>query len=446
MRKLSFWFIILFTWLGSTTAAHAHFLFVRILPPAEGGRFGEVYFSDAADAGDPRFIEKIAGTKLWLQAKPGIFEPLTVHKAADRLRAMVPASGCFAIVGECTYGVLGRAKQPSFLLRHYPKAVAGAADAVAGLLPRPEIPFEIHMRPDAKGVELVALRQGKPVPNAKFSAVAADLKSVDFSADAQGKARWQPPAPGAYAVYAGQTLHEAGTYQGKKYEEIREFTTIAYTWPLEGQGADPAAVKMFQEAMAARAAWKSFPGFSAEVAARVDGRTWKGAATISAKGDVELEMPDEVATPWVQEQLESLVLHRLARPEGKPPVLRFADQDLTHPLGRLLLFEGGQFASSYRVKDKQIMVVNRQMGKRNMTITVLDNDKNADGQFLPRSYTVQYWDAATGQLARSEAIQNRWARVGAWDLPTQLTTVTSSGTGQSVKTMSLAKHRLLEGK
>src|SRR5262245_17129335 len=301
----------------TANSAHAHFLFVRIQPPAEAGRFAEVFFSDVADAGDPRFIEKIAGTRLWLQAKPGSFEELQVHKTLDRLRAAVPASGSFAVVGQCTYGVLARAKQPAFLLRHYPKAIAGNPDAIAALLPKPEIPFEILARPDAKGFEFVALRHGKPIANAKFTAVAVNLQNYEFSADAQGKALWQPPAAGAYAVYTGQTLKEADVYKGKKYDEIREFTTIAFTWPLECAGADEEAVKLFQEATAARASWKSFPGFSALVNASVDGRTWKGTATLSAKGDVDLATDDEVVAPWVQEQLESLVLHRLYRAPGK---------------------------------------------------------------------------------------------------------------------------------
>jgi hypothetical protein len=56
---------------------------------------------------------------------------------------------------------------------------------------------------------------------------------------------------------------------------------------------------------------------------------------------------------------------------------------------------------------------------------------------------VQYWNAVSGQLQRSETIQNRWTRVGAWDLPTQLTVLTASGAGQGVKTMALSQHRLL---
>src|SRR5262249_20828706 len=70
--------------------AQAHFLFVRILPPAEGGRAAEVYFSELAEAGDSRFVDKIAHTQLWLQSTPGKFTPLKVLKAPDRLHLQFP--------------------------------------------------------------------------------------------------------------------------------------------------------------------------------------------------------------------------------------------------------------------------------------------------------------------------------------------------------------------
>ena len=115
---------------------------------------------------------------------------------------------------------------------------------------------------------------------------------------------------------------------------------------------------------------------------------------------------DAVARPWLEDQIGSLAMHRLpdddrgSSSERPKPILRFADDDEEHPLGRLLTFQGGRFASSYRVKDDQITVVNRQAGPRNFTITVLDNERNPDGLFLPHSYTVQYSDAATAELRR----------------------------------------------
>jgi Protein of unknown function (DUF3386) len=427
--------------LSAADLARAHFLFIRLRPVAEGGRHAEVYFSDEADAGDPRFIDKIAHTRLWLQTKPGAFEPLAVHTTPDRLRALVPSRGALAVVGECTYGVLG--KKTPFLLRHYPKAVSGKAEEINAFQRKNEIPLEIQMTVKGEGLEFIALRNGKPAPNAEFISVPTDLKVHKFAANADGRASWKPAKPGYYAVYTGQTLKEAGAFKDQKYEEIREFTTISFAWPLESSVADTKAVELFQDAIAARASWSKFPGFSANITANADGRAWKGSATVSGNGDVHIWTEDDVVTPWVKEQLESMAMHRIARPEGKPPVLRFADEDLAHPLGRLLAFEGGAMASSYRVKDRQIMVVNRAMGKTNMTITILENDLNADKKFLPRSYTVQYWDALTGALVRTEAIQNRWTRIAAWDLPTQLTVMTASASGLSLKTMTLSAHKLL---
>src|SRR5262249_24597573 len=88
-------------WAFVSTQAQAHFVFINTRPPAEAGRVAEIYFNDSATAGDPKLIDKIAHTKLWLRTGPGQFRELKVHKAADRLRAFVPSTGSLAIVGEC---------------------------------------------------------------------------------------------------------------------------------------------------------------------------------------------------------------------------------------------------------------------------------------------------------------------------------------------------------
>jgi hypothetical protein len=201
---------------------------------------------------------------------------------------------------------------------------------------------------------------------------------------------------------------------------------------------------MFERALAARAMWDQFPGFAAEVSGSVDGRAFSGKTTVTATGDVSLELDDNVVKSSVEDQLHSIVTHRLApsKHEGAPPVLRFADRDASHPLGRLLTFDGGQFASSYRVLDDRITVVNRNLGGGNMTITVLDDVRNAEGKQLPQSYTVQYWKAENGELDRTESISNRWTRVGRYDLPASITVRTASKAGLTVRNLQLAKHKL----
>jgi hypothetical protein len=456
-------------WLAWAGEARAHFLFVRIGPPAEAGRMAEVYFSEQAEAGDPRFILKIAHTKLWLQAAPGEFRPLPVHKAMDRLRAPVPLSGSLAVIGVCEYGVLARPKKTPFLLRHFPKAMAGTPEELNRLRPSDRVPLEIVATVEDERVRFTVLREGKPVPRAELHTVDSRLKGEKLTADADGRVTWTPPRPGAYSVYTSFFTKTAGTFRAKKYEEIRDFATLAFRWPLAPKGAEPEAVALFEEALASRAHWQGMPGFSARIQGKIDGRPFAGTVTVSAKGELDLDIDDETHRTWVEAHLGSVILHRTGgargerkekglvvtpapgisgtgkpRDEGKAeakPVVRFADGEADHPLGRLVLFEGGRFASSYRIKDRQIHVVNRVMGDRYMTITVLDTERNAEGRFLPHSYVVQYWDAETRALQRTETVRQAWQRVGSWDLPTSYTATAASGTGLSVRSFTLSGHK-----
>jgi Protein of unknown function (DUF3386) len=447
--------------LGFAPQVRAHFLFIRINAPAEAGRSAEVFFSEQAEAGDPKFVAKIAHTALWIQTQPGEFRELPTKQAADRLRASLPSDRTMAVVGKCEYGVLARPKETPFLLRYYPKAVAGNADELNRLIPRREIPFEIQPtfesqktdndKTGAGRIRLVALRNGKPVPNAVFTAVDSDLSEQTIKADSGGSALWTPTAPGRYSVYVRETLKEPGVVGDKKFDEIREFATLALTWPLVGRDADSDATALFKDAIAHRAVWRDFPGFSAEMSGHVDGRPFTGSAKVKNDGSVEIQTDDPVAKSWFQDQLDSLVMHRIApssseSADAHQPKMRFADDDDEHPLGRLLAVDGDQMGSSYRIKNQQISVVNRRMGKQNMTITVLDNDKNFEGRFLPHSYVVHFWDAATGKLNRVETFQERSQRVGSWDLPVLRSIVTASDAGLSVKVVNLSKHVLLDSK
>lgn len=432
-----------------SSPSQAHFLFIRILPPAEGGRAAEVYFSELAEAGDPRFINKIAKTELWLQQKPGRFVALKVHQAADRLRAWVPEEGVVVVVGQCVYGVLARPRQTPFLLRHFPKALAGPPSELNTMQAYGKLPLEIVATFENDSVRLTALKDGKPVPKAQFVTIDARLTNVQLTADEDGRAMWRPPASGIYSVYTRENRKESGEAGGKKYEEIRDFATVAFTWPLERKDADSAAVALFEEAVAARAQWHDFPGFTARVSGDLDGRSFGGAVTIDAKGEMTFSEDDpsrtEAVSGWVEAQLNSLILHRLPRPSqpGRPkPVLRFAHTRDDHPLGRLLIFEGGRFASSYRIRDKQIMVVNRHLGKENLTITALENERNVEGRFLPRCYIVHSWESGTGRLLRTETVRDRWLRVGSWDLPAAHEVTTATDAGLSVRRFTLSKHGL----
>jgi len=427
-------------WTLTQAELSAHFLFIRIGEHAEAGRGVEVFFSERAAAGDPRFVQKISATELWMQAERGKFQPLKAQQATDRLRGPLPAAGAVSVTGKCEYGVLER--EVPFLLRYYPKAIAGTADDVNQMAPHDKLPLEIMATVDQGAVTLSLIDHGKPVPNAVFTTVDDSLTNEELTANVDGKVTWKPTSPGHYCVYTKVVRKTAGELNGKKYTEIREFPTLAFEWPLGRTDGDPAAIELFEKAIASRAQWRDFPGFAAQIDGEFDGRPFTGRVRIDKKGAVELKIDQEVAENWVEEQLRSIVLHRLETSRQSPPVLRFADQDIGHPLGRLLMFVGGRFASSYRIKDDQLRTVNRNLGSENMTITVLENEKTAEGKYLPHLYNVQYWDSATGSLLRTEAFENRWQRVGAWDLPAMNTLITSSSAGLSVRSFRLSKHEV----
>jgi hypothetical protein len=209
---------------------------------------------------------------------------------------------------------------------------------------------------------------------------------------------------------------------------------------------DPAATKLLAEARAARATWKDFPGFTAAIEVNLDGQVSKGEATVDPAGKVTLTGLDKAAEAWARRQLAMLVAHRAEFAADRPTPCAFADNDTTHPLGRLVLILNDELHSSYRIKDKQIMVVNRLMDDSRFSITMQDNHSNAEGKFLPISYVVTSWDPKTGRLTRSEAHHQSWQRVEKFDLPVLLRVVTAAdeekGNGLSARSLTLTGHKL----
>ena len=133
--------IAAFVVLSFAAQVRAHFLFIRIGTQAEAGRSAEVYFSEQAEAGDPRFIAKVAHTKLWIQTRPGEFRELRCIRPPTGSGPRCRRIAAWSVVGECEYGVLARPNQTPFLLRYYPKAVAGIADELNRLTPQARNPL-----------------------------------------------------------------------------------------------------------------------------------------------------------------------------------------------------------------------------------------------------------------------------------------------------------------
>jgi len=208
---------------------------------------------------------------------------------------------------------------------------------------------------------------------------------------------------------------------------------------------DPAATKLLADARAARAVWKDFPGFTADLETNIDGKAVKGRVAVDSKGDVALQLPEDGAAHWAKGTLASVVGHRLDDGGGSDTPCAFEDDNADHPLGRAVHVLSDEFHSSYRIRDRQVIVVNREMKEARFSITVLENETNKEGKFLPACFVVNTWDKA-GALTSSEAHRQTWKRVGAFDLPESVLVATAGADGkQEARSLKLSNLQLVAG-
>ncbi len=215
----------------------------------------------------------------------------------------------------------------------------------------------------------------------------------------------------------------------------------SHSSPTAPVKADPEATRLFQEARAARALWASFPGFTADIEVNRDGKVSRGTVQIDSTGKVTLHKLDREAERWARPVLASTVGHRLDSGPGKPACV-FVDDQARHPLGRAVRLLGDGMGSNYRIRDRQVVVVNRRAGKVRFSITLLESRLNKEGKYLPTSFVVHTWDADTGSLRQTEAHSHTWKRLGRFDLPV-MTRVVTTGRESSARTITLSNHKLL---
>jgi N-acetylneuraminic acid mutarotase len=210
--------------------------------------------------------------------------------------------------------------------------------------------------------------------------------------------------------------------------------------------AEPTAPQLMRRAHDGRAVWTAFPGFTAELSVAQDKRAAKGTLTVSAKGELKLQLDQTEGLEWVQRTLSSVVNHRLAADDAITSV-KFADEDAAHPLGRLIRSEDVAEHSLWRIKDDVMTEVHRISDKSRMIISVIEVIRNSEGKHLPRSYSVTTWNAATGAIDSSRQVFSEWQRIGGYDLPTRLFAAVSKGDGsRSVEEIVLTKHQVAESK
>jgi hypothetical protein len=448
--------------LAAVLPARAHFIWILPDDPsAEGNTKVRVVFSDSTRPDKPALLAKIAGTELYVRGTGNKDTPLQWTKKEDAYEAAVTGKGPRLVGGVCRYGVFQHGKQPPILLRYYPAAYVGLP-AQKGRAPqtgtKPWDRLALQILLPFKGGKVQALWHGKPLAGAEVVLlVPGKDKGVETKTDKDGKFTLaEPEGKGFYGIRVLHTEAREGEDGGKKYKEVRHYATLVFRVGKAGQPKakentpkkeDPAATKLLADARAARAQWDNFPGFTADIAVNFDGKVSKGKVTVNSRGKVSLELGDDAARTWAKRVLGSTVSHRLDNSVSLKTPCAFIDDNTKHPLGRAIRVLSDEFHSSYRIRDRQVIVVNREMKDQGIrfTITVLRNRRNKDKRFLPVSFVVNTWDVKTGALRSSETHYQTWNRADKFDLPLRTMVVTATAGKLEARTLTLSNLKLTPG-
>lgn len=423
------------------TPARAHFLWAEITPAPEP-TLHLTFVEQPGEKTLDTLLPRIQEARAWTPDGAA----LTCKAGEGALLSPLPQTARVAGAAQ-TWGVLDRSAQGRgvFLLQYYAKAALNAEAAAEAA----NLHVEVFAR--REGADwIVTTRHGeKAEPGAELTVtVPGAAKPLELHTDANGEARFQMPKAGLCAIRAMIAEKETGNYEGKAYTLKRYYSTLTFPVVAEGRSqADPAAYALLKEAHDHRETFgKDFPGLTAEVVCNDNGQTATGTLTYTPGEGVQLTLEglSQEAARWARDQISSVLGHRrggdFAQGDGRYP-LAFAAEDRS-PLGRKIVLNDA-LQSSYRVQNRQVVEVTRTMGGERFTITVLETLPVEDGKYLPRHFSVTYFDAKTGAIRRAQQFTDAYQKIGnAW-LPVSRRVVTAENGTFTVRQIEFRNPRLL---
>ncbi|QDU50184.1 DUF3386 family protein [Gimesia panareensis] len=211
--------------------------------------------------------------------------------------------------------------------------------------------------------------------------------------------------------------------------------------PVDSQEEKAAATKLYQHVREARATWRDFPGFTADVAVCYNGQCTTGKLVADKEFNVKLTLNDQALSEWSLPKLRSVIGHRKYR-QQKPIPATFADQEVNHPLGRLVNIDGKNV--SFRLQGDVMTEVHRRSDKSWFTISTLDVWRTRENEVLPQVTSVTYRDPQSGAILSNLSNTFGFKRVGKFDLPASMLTVECGEKfDRNVGSIKLSNHRLL---
>jgi hypothetical protein len=421
--------------------ANAHFLWGQISESSDTPSF-QVTLAEGSGEMTTTSLDKIKTAKAWSVSGA----PLSLSVQGAALASSFDGTDQVAAAHQM-YGVLDKTAQGRgvFLLEYEAKAARDISKA--GL--NAKLGLELFAHRDGSEVLATLKHNGKIVPNAvvKLHEPGADAeKPRDLTTNAQGQIRFDASESGLYGLRTTAVENTPGTFEGKKYDLLRRYTTLTFSVapaqgatlktvalaaapaaePMGNAKADPKAYALLKAAHDARQVLPvNFAGYTAKVTYRDGANKIEG--TVRLEGGKKLEMSFPTATgddkDWIEDTVGNIIGHRrggtFATGDGKNP-LTFGDSNEFGPLIEL----HDRFNSSYRVKDNKVTEVTREMGDSRFTISVVQTQEADPGKYISNHFTVAYRSKTTGELQKVDAFHDDYANWNKVWVPASRTVLT----------------------
>jgi len=438
----------------SPVAASAHFVWAE--PTVDSSRGVRVFFGEYPGTREgAELLEKVSAVKVYAVGRGERKELKRTKQEADHFlyQGMGDAP---VMVGSLDYGVLERPGTPAFMLRYETQLLIGDGkpQSTAGLaqLSKAEtgLPLAVSFVPtSADKLTLQVTLAGKPVAADISHRGPKDEDMVAAKTTSDGRLELPLKAGGWHHLRIKADDATPVSHAGKDAKFTRTYLSLMFNAAIDSAATPRAAVQPNAEAVAllraaheARANWgPGFPGFTADAVYRLNGKEARGTITVKSDFTIEYALGDKAMETAVRPSFASLIMHR--RGGGGAPEYQGTWRDeKPHMLGRAINLND-ELGSFYRIRDRQILEVNRVMGTQRFTNTVLENESSKLG-FLPRAWSVAYYEKDSNKLLRTSTTQVTWSWKGDIFLPASIQTVLAHDEGTDVSRLELTNHRLLK--
>jgi hypothetical protein len=435
------------------SAASAHFVWVEPAPSTPGAAqvcFGE--YPTLREAAP--LLDKVQGVKLFALDGKGRRE-LKQVRAENHFR-YDGLENAPVVAGSLDYGILQREQTPPFFLRYETVLLRGEGQPLApaelARLSRvkTDLPLSFTLQPSGAGLQLTTLLHGKPVAADVSVGNPGEQELKKLRTSENGTLELPVASPGWYHLRFSAEDGKPVTFQGKEGKFTRTYLSVMFqaakpagTAVAAAVKTDADAIKILKDAHEARAHWdKDFPGFTADAVYMWNGKQVKGTITVDSQLNIKYDLGNKEAETSLRPSFASLIMHR-GGGDGAPDYAANWKDNEIHPLGRAINLND-KYGSWYRVKDRQILQVNRTMGPTmRFTTNVLENESGRHG-FLPRAWTVSYYDNTNNALLRSSTTHVTWKWIGEVFVPATLQTVNAHDEATDVTCLVLTNQRLLK--